>query len=240
MNVLNTWIQGNQAEHYIQYLLSKYCFVRPVVGNTDIGIDLYCESIIENQPYLHFFIQVKSSETITNEKEVQSFSFKVEHLKYWQKQPVPVLIFLVPNILKTKNIKYIHVIDITKQLMKIDIEETQGTQTMKSEIELAIDLLNEDTRDRDLSHIIKGHIPWLYSALCLRNGSVTPVPKTNNADPINYYALEFLSKYSPAVLNSIKEFASFSMTAYDDTRIKELFKQFSQSVETLITGLQKQ
>lgn len=53
-------LKGNYAASYVASKLSAYCLVRPVAADTDVGIDLYCETVQENQPFLHFWMQVKS------------------------------------------------------------------------------------------------------------------------------------------------------------------------------------
>ncbi|MBW1863160.1 MAG: hypothetical protein JRJ02_12425 [Deltaproteobacteria bacterium] len=40
-------IMGNYGANLVAELLSRHCLVRPVVEGTDIGIDLYCETLEE-------------------------------------------------------------------------------------------------------------------------------------------------------------------------------------------------
>ena len=91
-------LQGNYAEHFVSHVLSSSCLVRPVVGQSDVGVDLYCESIIDKQLFLHFWVQVKSSIDYPNTRIKVSHAFRVPSLQYWYRQPVPVLAFLVPAI----------------------------------------------------------------------------------------------------------------------------------------------
>lgn len=53
-------LKGNYAEAIVSEWVSRSCLIRPVAEGTDIGVDLYCEAVIENSPYLHFWAQVKS------------------------------------------------------------------------------------------------------------------------------------------------------------------------------------
>jgi len=53
-------LKGNYAENLVAEWLSRVCLVRPVASGTDIGIDLYCESVVGNKPYHHFWVQVKT------------------------------------------------------------------------------------------------------------------------------------------------------------------------------------
>jgi hypothetical protein len=62
-------------------------------------VDLYCEATIEGNPILHFWCQVKTSNKWKGRKKVLSFRpKKKDHIKYWISQPIPVFIFLVPDM----------------------------------------------------------------------------------------------------------------------------------------------
>ena len=93
-------MKGNYAQAIVSSWLSRRCLVRPVAEGTDIGVDLYCESVLEDQPWLHFWVQVKAipSDNIrtVNGKEEASYSFDRRHLEYWERQPIPVYALLVP------------------------------------------------------------------------------------------------------------------------------------------------
>ena len=93
-------LKGNYAENLVAEWLSRTCLIRPVAAGTDIGIDLYCEALIEGSPYLHFWVQVKAitkkNVKKKGDKEIAFYNFKQKHLLYWSKQPVPVYAFLVP------------------------------------------------------------------------------------------------------------------------------------------------
>ena len=62
MNIL----KGNQAELRVAAWLSQRCYVRPVSGGTDTGIDLYCENLDLDlaEPFLHFWVQVTNRSII--------------------------------------------------------------------------------------------------------------------------------------------------------------------------------
>src|SRR5262245_63391848 len=91
-------LKGNYAAAYVSALLSSECLVRPVAADTDVGIDLYCETVEQGTPFLHFWMQVKSGDqcrVIENGNSARC-SFTIEHLEYWYRQPVPVFAALVP------------------------------------------------------------------------------------------------------------------------------------------------
>jgi len=61
MSFGNNQLKGNWGEQYIaSRLTSCDCLVRHVPQGHDSGIDLYCESIKNGNPFLHFFVQVKT------------------------------------------------------------------------------------------------------------------------------------------------------------------------------------
>ncbi|GAI83095.1 unnamed protein product [marine sediment metagenome] len=63
-NIDEKRILGNYGSNLVAHTLSKICLVRPVAEGTDIGIDLYCETIEERQGFLHFWAQVKCGKQI--------------------------------------------------------------------------------------------------------------------------------------------------------------------------------
>jgi hypothetical protein len=122
--------------------------------------------------------------------------------------------------------------------MSIDIDESHDTQTLKSEMELAIDLSDDCRRDKCLDSLMVSHIPWLYSALYLRHGCATPAPKVTDSDPKNYYATQFIGKYRNEFLSSLKAYVTFYLSSSgNDKAERDLFDQFSQSIDKLIAGL---
>ena len=91
-------LKGNFGASYVSTRLSSECLVRPVAADTDVGVDLYCETIDACHPFLHFFVQVKSGKQckINSNLSKASCYFSKDQLEYWKQQPVPVFIALVP------------------------------------------------------------------------------------------------------------------------------------------------
>src|SRR3972149_10663620 len=92
-------LKGNYAEHSVASTRGRVCLVRPVAEGTDVGVDLYCESLLGGTPFLHFWVQVKAIDSKhigeENEKEVVWYDFESKHLRYWDHQPIPIYAFLV-------------------------------------------------------------------------------------------------------------------------------------------------
>jgi len=115
MSFLDNQLKGNWGEQFIAERLSYHgCLIRRVAQGHDSGIDLYCETIKEENPYLHFWCQVKTSDKYMDNGENILFRPKYEYdkfkrrdkqkeqerIRYWLNQPVPVFIFLVPDFRK--------------------------------------------------------------------------------------------------------------------------------------------
>ncbi|MBI5665292.1 MAG: DUF4365 domain-containing protein [Nitrospirae bacterium] len=102
MTITDSQLKGNWAEQFIAYeLAAKGCLVRHVTQGHDTGVDLYCETTWKGFPFLHFWCQIKARQMI---KQAKMITFRPEpmHVSYWQKQPVPVFIFIVPSFLRDK------------------------------------------------------------------------------------------------------------------------------------------
>lgn len=95
-------LTGNWGEQYISERLSSCeCFVRHVPQGHDTGVDLYCETTSEdNHPFLHFWCQVKTSKKLRGKKPYITLNRQSKNMNvdYWLKQPIPVFIFIVPDL----------------------------------------------------------------------------------------------------------------------------------------------
>jgi hypothetical protein len=66
----------------------------------DTGIDLYCETVDppSNEPFLHFWVQVKSGNQVeVREEGARCARISGKKVLYWLRQPVPVYLFLLPK-----------------------------------------------------------------------------------------------------------------------------------------------
>jgi Domain of unknown function (DUF4365) len=97
--VSDAQIKGNWGEGLVMARLSAAgCLVRPVLQGQDFGIDLYCETTLAGQPHLHFWAQVKTSQSFDPSSLTCTLQKRdVKHLEYYLKQPVPVFFFMVPD-----------------------------------------------------------------------------------------------------------------------------------------------
>lgn len=106
MALTDSQFKGNWGELFIaSELAAKGCLVRHVTQGHDTGVDLYCETTWNGIPFLHFWCQVKTKKKISVRKETIAYSpKKKKHIDYWLKQPVPVFIFIVPSLLRDKQL----------------------------------------------------------------------------------------------------------------------------------------
>ncbi|MHB1426658.1 MAG: DUF4365 domain-containing protein [Gemmataceae bacterium] len=208
-------LRGNYGEHLVTLLLSRMCLVRPVVGQTDVGVDLYCESVIDSRPFLHFWGQVKSSEEFANEAVEVSCPFKVSALEYWSRQPVPVLGFLVPLKWPPEEIRYIHVIDITFDILEHGIRHDQEWQTLKSKPALILPVADREQLSVKLRSPMVDHLPMAVSAMYAEKGFILPAPKPQE-ERTKSFACHFLTRYIPQIELRIKHAAVFAIRQWLD------------------------
>ena len=160
MTITDNQLKGNWGEQYIAANLSSQgCFVRYVSQGNDTGVDLYCETIRDNEPFLHFWCQIKTSKNYKGKSEQISFKPKKEHKKYWLKQPVPVFIFLVPDLRDEPNTPY-YICSAFDLLKKerinsfIKIESPKDLSTFLNEDQgLALETFLWELKDGKVSHL---------------------------------------------------------------------------------------
>ena len=130
--VLTNMLIGNYAEAYVTSILSSECLVRKVSEGTDIGVDLYCEIVKDGKPFLHFWMQVKGGTQckVIQKGKKATCSFKFDHLRYWNEQPVPIFIALVPAKWPVKQNPKVYVIDVSSRLL----EGIKGIGTKKTNL----------------------------------------------------------------------------------------------------------
>jgi hypothetical protein len=208
-------LKGNYGEHLVSLILSRMCLVRPVVGQTDIGVDLYCESVIDTKPFLHFWGQVKSEKDFPDEVTEVSCPFRVSALEYWSRQPVPVLGFLVPLKWPPEEIHYIHVVDITFDILEHGIRQDQGEQTLRSKPKLILPVSDREQLNVRLRSLLVDHLPMAVSAMYSEKGFIMPAPKPQQEN-VQYFACHFLPRYIPQIEQRIRFAAVFAIRQWLD------------------------
>lgn len=210
--------KGNYGVFLAASKLSKFCLVRPVTEGTDQGIDLYCESFETafkgDRPFLHFWVQVKTTKAIQENENEASFSFDVGHLDYWKRQPVPVFVFLVPIVsLDSKEPSKIYVIDFTRHILE-NKQCPQKYCTLKS----TFCIQNDDDLERFISELV-----LIDSALLkIREGVISPAPSLDPSYEINF-PLNLPIQYIGTILQQIRRTSAMAIIeisrANEDERI---------------------
>jgi len=166
MVITDNQLKGNWAEQYISTRLAERgCLVRHVPQGHDIGIDLYCETIEEHTPFLHFWCQIKTSNKWKGEKERIPFSPEKREKEYWIKQPVPVFVFLVPD-LRDESIRTFIPFYICRTDLREDKKKIYSYKKIKS--------------SSDLSDFLRKDLPLLYFLWELKEGKVSSLKTVKN------------------------------------------------------------
>ena len=199
-------LRGNYAQAVASAWLSRGCLVRPVSEGTDIGIDLYCEAVLEGSPYLHFWVQVKSIAVATvgvqGGKPTATYSFDRKHLEYWDRQPIPVYAFLVPlGTWPPTEPDSIFGVRITERLVK------EGLPSAASVSYRTSDSFDRETVDEDIRQFVTKVVPWDTSALLLKRGIVAPLPKARKEPSDEQFPTGIGFQYLPRVLTTMRDAA---------------------------------
>ena len=167
--VMPLMLSANQAEILVAEWLSARCLVRPVAAGTDVGVDLYCESTQQDEPFLHFLVQVKLGSRTTR-------SFDLPHLLYWDRLSLPFFIFLVPKRGPSgERPRKIHMLSYAEYMVHRaqDISQAcaRGQKSLSVKMHRMLELTLEDLQRFLLNDLRLAHV--LISA---RRGIVEPLP----------------------------------------------------------------
>ncbi|MBN2117817.1 MAG: DUF4365 domain-containing protein [Anaerolineales bacterium] len=201
-SITNEQLKGNFAENLVAEWISRVCLVRPVAVGTDIGIDLYCESLLENDPYLHFWVQVKAigeKDIITKDGiEVASYRFTRNHLEYWSRQPIPVYAFLVPVIgWPPKYPERIYGIPVTRYIVENGLPTTETIRLETSEC------TKFATIDKDWNQFVTKIVPVDSSILLISKGLVSNIDFRKSE--YQHFPRDFALRYYEKILNNVRD-----------------------------------
>lgn len=198
-------LKGNFGASYVAALLSSECLVRPVAIDTDVGVDLYCETVADNRPFLHFWVQVKAGDQcrLSGDGSRASCSFSVDHLAYWDNQPVPVFAALVPTEWPVEDDPPVYVVDLVTCLLG-GVPSAQQTCTLDANF-----TWEPGNRD-NVRNFLEVAVPNAAARLLCRKGVVgaapTPRPSyelTIPGVPVSRFQTEILDQLRRTAANSI-------------------------------------
>jgi tetratricopeptide (TPR) repeat protein len=210
-------ILGNRGENLVSYLLSQYCLVRPVANGTDIGVDLFCETIIEDgRSAGHFWIQVKSKA-----KQTKKVKLDKGHVEYWIRQPVPVFIFIICADQNTNASNYeIRSINLIEQLIK------NSNFKGKSRIFHSDDAI---TNARELKRFVSQTVPKTIARQKLTEGLIVPIRYKGTDEYVKTYDVVDSAKFINKILKNIGRSSSLLANEILKSRKgKEFGKQLKQ------------
>lgn len=217
--------KGKLGECYVAYILSKYCVVRNIPSGTDVGIDLYCETILNDAPFLHFWVQVKTHKKDTDGKE----RIYKKHLEYWERQPVPVFVFSI-ILNESMEPEKIYIFNITK--WSIEKKEENKERNL---IELESILSFTPNDERNLKKFIKETVPETYVLMKLKEGLISPQPELKEKYVKEYYLKAIKEEYIDKILQTIRINAAFSLIGLCENesdkkecieKLKKILEQF--------------
>jgi hypothetical protein len=227
--------KGNFAETIVAAWLSRQCLVRHVSEGTDIGIDLYCESLIGDSPYKHFWVQVKAiGEDNFEPGKSAHYRFERRHLEYWAQQPVPVYAFLVPVVgTPPRDPEFIFGIRLSDHLVREGLPTTK-TVTLSTEEGFSSSKIEDDLRG-----FIRNIVPYDTAALGLPKGIIAPI---DEPDPghLESFPKDLTLEHIDRIISTIR--FAVEMSLADLVQAKDATKRLKSSrrtVESLARALHK-
>lgn len=198
-------LKSNFGEAFVSTRLSGNCLVRPVVSGTDIGIDLYCETVEDNTPHLHFWMQVKTGKQCRKLADGlrASCSFEARHLAYWKSQPVPVFAALVPVEWPVRVSPIVYIVDVTTYLVNNDLPKT-GEQALVSDF-----IWKPEDHDA-VEKFLRVTVPQTAARLNIMGGMVTHNPQLK-PQYIQRFTNMSVDRHIDKILAQIRRTASFGV-----------------------------
>lgn len=177
-------LKGNFGAAAVMARLSGECLVRPVTADTDVGVDLYCETVVGGSPFLHFWVQVKAGEQckVGPERLTASCRFDRDHILYWMRQPVPVFAALVPTDWPIRKEPDIYIVDITSKVLLNAIPNTQASITLVSDYLWPAGDFSSITEF--LARVVPDTTARLQCSKGIISASPTPMPQYVRTTPV--------------------------------------------------------
>ena len=205
-------LKGNYGAACVALRLSTECLVRPVAADTDVGVDLYCESVEEGRPFLHFWVQVKAGAQCRLSQDLQTAScaFDVDRLVYWSRQPVPVFAALVPVDWPVQREPDVYAVDITAQLLG-------GLSTGGNSVTLVSDYVWRAGNREDVQRFLAQAIPASVARLQCRNGVVASMPTLRPNYVVTSPSVPVF-RFRAEIMNQLRRTAALSVMFLYDSR----------------------
>lgn len=200
-------LKGNYAAAHVTARLSAECLVRPVAADTDVGIDLYCETVDEGRPFLHFWVQVKAgAQCRTDENdEFATCPFSRAHLDYWARQPVPVFAALVPVAWPVQDEPCVYLVDVTGYILE---QEMRGPGRASLSLKSSYRWPAHDAAS--VGRFLREAVPEVTARLRCKLGTVAPIP-TATPSYVNRVPPVPVRRFRRQILDQIRRTAAFGI-----------------------------
>jgi hypothetical protein len=224
--------KGNYGTALVMGRLSSECLVRPVAVDTDVGVDLYCETVAEggpadHRPFLHFWLQVKTGEQckMDSRGKAASCPLKLDHVNYYREQPVPVFAALVPTTeWPVRNEPDVYIVNITAKVLSEEFPREQESVTVLSDD-------HWPARDREsVRHFLAHTVPDTTARLQVSKGVIASSPRSTQ-QYLRKYPHAPVQRFKDAIGNQLRRTAAFSLLfllessepiTAEDTRFRRL------------------
>ncbi|MBK9121011.1 MAG: DUF4365 domain-containing protein [Phycisphaerales bacterium] len=161
-------LKGNYGESLVATRLSAHCLVRPVASGTDVGVDLYCETVDTQRPFLHFWVQVKTGGQCNSKNGTLCCKFKRDNLEYWNRQPVPVFAALMATKWPVEDEPIIGIVDVGEWLLLNELPTNSAT--------LKTHKVWDPGNSAQVREFLQADVPAATARLHCKQGVVAHVP----------------------------------------------------------------
>ena len=195
---------GHFGASYVASRLSATCLVRPVIADTDVGVDLYCESVTGETPFLHFWIQVKAGRQCrVGQDGSASCPFNARHLRYWERQPVPVFAALVPVEWPVRRQPQVYIANLTRFLVTTNLGDRTSV-TIKSDHKWPAG------NAASVERFVREDVPNAIAMRQCREGVVGSVPTPEPQYEVHYPTVP-VARFGKRILGQIRTTAACSI-----------------------------
>lgn len=184
---------GNRGEMFVAFLLSQFCLVRQVASGTDVGVDLYCETLIEGVPHCHFWVQVKTC----RKKLAKRMRFDAKDLEYWLRQPIPVFVFFVSDSNMGFDDYKINVVNLTEKFINKPVinPTSNADKTLESDVTI--------TSTTELKRFVFQQVPETIARQFLRDGILFPIKTTAQNQYVKTYNSIGIERFARPIMKNI-------------------------------------
>lgn len=214
-------LKGNYAAAHVAARLSAECLVRPVATDTDVGVDLYCETLEDTHPFLHFWVQVKAGQQcrVSSDGGSASCYFDAAHLEYWRRQPVPVYAALVPVEWPVTQDPDVFMVDVTGSLLQDQEGATPSGRALTSQY------VWRAGERAPVRRFLAEYVPASTARLQCRHGVVSAL-RSLSPRYVQVVPIAPVARFSETILMQVRHTAAFAILALKNDGLLSLHSGF--------------